>query len=319
MSALHLPVMLPEVLEALAPRDGGRYIDGTFGAGGYTRAILDAADCSVAAIDRDPDAVARGTALTDSYRSRLTMLHGHFGEMADVLQSAGIAQNGTVDGVVFDLGVSSPQIDDAGRGFSFRFDGPLDMRMDQAGPSAADIVNTLDEGALADLIFQLGEERRSRKVARAIVEARREAPLARTAELAAIVRTAVPPSKDGLDPATRTFMALRLYVNDELGELDRGLAAAEALLKPGGRLAVVAFHSLEDRRVKTFLGERAGAGGRGSRHLPATTSAVPSFRLVQRRAIRPSESEVRNNPRARSARLRIAERTAAPVFPGGAA
>ncbi|MGE4220242.1 MAG: 16S rRNA (cytosine(1402)-N(4))-methyltransferase RsmH [Alphaproteobacteria bacterium] len=312
MNALHVPVMLNEVLEALSPQNGGRYVDGTFGAGGYTRAILDAADCSVAAIDRDPEAVARGTALAGQYGQRLTVLHGRFGDMQDLLRDAGVAAAGTVDGVVFDLGVSSPQIDDASRGFSFRFDGPLDMRMGRSGPSAADIVNTLDERALADLIFQLGEERRSRQVARAIVTARRKAPLARTAELAAIVRTAVPAAKDGLDPATRTFMALRLYVNDELGELDRGLAAAEAMLKPGGRLAVVSFHSLEDRRVKAFLADRTGSGDRGSRHRPAAAAPAASFRLVHRRALRPTDAETRGNPRARSARLRVAERIAAP-------
>ena len=311
MNAPHVPVMLQEVLEALSPRDGGRYIDGTFGAGGYARAILDAADCSVAAIDRDPDAVARGADLADRYPARLTVLHGRFGDMQTLLREAGIAEAGTADGVVFDLGVSSPQIDDAARGFSFRFDGPLDMRMGQSGPSAADIVNTLDERELADLIFQLGDERRSRQVARAIVTARRQAPLARTAELAAIVRTAVPAAKDGLDPATRTFMALRLYVNDELDELDRGLAAAEAMLKPGGRLAFVSFHSLEDRRVKAFLTDRTGSGDRGSRHRPATAVPTASFRLVHRRALRPTDAETRANPRARSARLRIAERLAA--------
>lgn len=316
MNAPHVPVMLQEVLEALSPRDGGHYIDGTFGAGGYARAILDAADCSVAAIDRDPDAVARGGALADRYPARLRVLHGRFGDMESLLRDAGIAEAGTADGVVFDLGVSSPQIDDAARGFSFRFDGPLDMRMGQSGPSAADIVNTLDERELADLIFQLGEERRSRQVARAIVVARRQAPLARTAELAAIIRTAVPAAKDGLDPATRTFMALRLYVNDELGELDRGLAAAEAMLKPGGRLAVVSFHSLEDRRVKAFLSDRTGSGDRGSRHRPAMAVPTASFRLVHRRALRPTEAETRTNPRARSARLRVAERLMAEAGQG---
>jgi len=309
--------MLQEVLEALAPRDGGRYIDGTFGAGGYTRALLEAADCSVAAIDRDPEAVARGTEMARLYGQRLTVLHGRFGEMQALLQGAGIAGAGTIDGVVFDLGVSSPQIDDADRGFSFRFDGPLDMRMGQAGPTAADIVNTLDERSLADVIFQLGEERRARQVARAIVAARRQAPLARTAELAAIVRTAVPPAKDGLDPATRTFMALRLYVNDELGELDRGLTAAEAMLKPGGRLAVVSFHSLEDRQVKAFLAARTGGSDRGSRHRPAVAVPAASFRLLQRRAMRPTEDETRSNPRARSARLRAAERIPCTPVRGG--
>ncbi|MCG8548065.1 MAG: 16S rRNA (cytosine(1402)-N(4))-methyltransferase RsmH [Alphaproteobacteria bacterium] len=309
----HIPVMLTEMLAALEPRDGAVYVDGTFGRGGYTAAILDAADCTVWAIDRDPDAVAHGGALSERYAQRLTVLHGRFGDMLDVLRRHGVDK---VDGIVLDLGLSSPQLDRPERGFSFRADGPLDLRMDAAGPTAADLVNSLDERALADIIRGLGEERHARRVARAIVEARRDAPIMRTGALAEIVRRVVPRSKDGLDPATRTFMALRLHVNDELGELDRGLEAAEHLLAPGGRLIVVSFHSLEDRRVKRFLQRRSGRGGGGSRHAPmATTPPAPSFTLLQRRAATPRQSEIQDNPRARSARLRAAERTGNPAWP----
>ena len=261
----HIPVMLEEMLAALEPRDGAVYVDGTFGLGGYTQSILDAADCTVWAIDRDPGAVAHGRALAQRFPKRLTVLHGRFGEMIMLLREHGVLH---VDGIVLDLGVSSPQLDRPERGFSFRADGPLDLRMESEGPSAADLVNALDEQTLADIIHGLGEERHARRVARAIVEARRTAPIMRTGELAEIVRRVVPRSKDGLDPATRTFMGLRVHVNDELGELDRGLEAAERLLVPGGRLIVLSFHSLEDRRVKRFLQSRSGRGGGRSRHAP---------------------------------------------------
>ena len=311
--ARHIPVMLDKVLSALSLRDGGAYVDGTFGLGGYTRAILDGADTTVWAIDRDPEAIERGATLMEEYDPRLTLLQGRFGEMAELLQQAGIEK---VDGVVLDLGVSSPQIDDAGRGFSFRFDGPLDMRMEKAGPSAADIVNSMDEGELARLIKELGEERRARRVARAIVEARNAAPITRTAELADIVRRAVPQGRSKIDPATRTFMALRLHVNGELDELEAGLRAAEEILAPGGRLVVVSFHSLEDRRVKLFMRERGGALPAGSRHLPPTEAKYPaSFSLLRRGAEKPGADEIQQNPRARSARLRAAERTAAAAWP----
>ena len=304
----HLPVLRDEVLAALAPKNGGIYVDGTFGLGGYTLALLESADCRVLGIDRDPDAVARGADLAARFPGRLTLRQARFGDMAEVARADGIDR---VDGVALDLGVSSPQIDDPARGFSFRADGPLDMRMERAGRSAADLVNTLSEGELADLILDLGEERHARRVARAIVAAR---PLKTTGELAAVVRRAVPRSADGIDPATRTFQALRLAVNEELDELDRGLAAAEVLLAPGGRLAAVSFHSLEDRRVKTFLTGRAGAGPRPSRHLPETGDATePTFRLLTRKPVTPSPAEINRNPRARSARLRAAERTSAPA------
>lgn len=304
----HAPVMLREVLDVLSPKDGGVYVDGTFGAGGYTRAILESAECTVWAIDRDPDAQARGAALAKEFPGRMTVLTGCYGDMAALLDGVGV---GLVDGIALDIGVSSMQLDEAERGFSFRNDGPLDMRMSQSGQSAADVVNTMAEAELADVIYQLGEERASRKVAKAIVDVREETPFARTAQLADVVRSVVRKAKDGIDPATRTFQALRIFVNDELGELDRGLAAAEDLLKPGGRLAVVAFHSLEDKRVKTFLQSRAGATPRPSRHLPdaGEEEAKPFFKLLKRGAIKPRDDETRVNPRSRSARLRAAERT----------
>jgi len=250
MSAAHVPVLLAEVLAALAPRDGAILVDGTFGRGGYAEALLAAADTRVYAIDRDPEAIAHGEAMAARHGGRLVMIHGRFGDMDRLLAGRGASP---VDGVALDVGVSSPQIDDPSRGFSFRADGPLDMRMEKSGASAADLVNDASEQELAQAIATLGEERHARRVARAIVEARRAGPLARTLELAEIVRRVVPRAKDGIDPATRTFQALRLRVNDELGELGRGLAAAESILRPGGRIAVVSFHSLEDRVVKRFL------------------------------------------------------------------
>jgi 16S rRNA (cytosine1402-N4)-methyltransferase len=309
----HIPVMLDEVLEGLALRDGGAYVDGTFGAGGYSRAILDAGDTTLWAIDRDPDAIERGQHLIEEFGPRLSLLQGRFGEMADLLRNTGVEK---VDGIVLDLGVSSPQINEAERGFSFRFDGPLDMRMEKQGPSAADVVNSMEESELARLIKQLGEERRARRVARAIVEARAEAPITRTSELADIVRRAVPQGKSKIDPATRTFMALRLHVNAELDELDAVLRAAEEVLAPGGRLVVVSFHSLEDRRVKNFMHERGGALPSGSRHMPPTEARyAPSFRLLKRGTVKPADAEISSNPRARSARLRTAERTTEVPWP----
>ncbi|MBM3538845.1 MAG: 16S rRNA (cytosine(1402)-N(4))-methyltransferase RsmH [Alphaproteobacteria bacterium] len=314
-TAVHIPVMLDEVLHALQPRDGALYVDGTFGAGGYTCALLNAAACKVYALDRDPQAIARGRDLVRRFAGRLELIEGRFGDMERLLTARGIAG---VDGIVFDLGLSSPQIDEPARGFSFRADGPLDMRMGSASEgsaSAADLVNRLPEAELAEVIFRYGEERQARRIARAIVAARAEAPIARTLELAAIVRRVVRKSPDGIDPATRTFQALRITVNDELGELQRGLAAAERLLNPGGWLAVVSFHSLEDREVKTFLRGRAGEADRGSRHRPDTAARrTPSFRLAARKPLKPGDAEIRRNPRARSARLRAAQRTDAPAW-----
>ncbi len=337
----HTPVMLREVIEALSPRDGAIYLDGTFGAGGYAEAILGAADCRVWGIDRDPEAVARGQALAARHADRLNLIHGRFGAMDDLL---GAHQVVAVDGIALDLGVSSMQLDQAERGFSFRTKGPLDMRMGaraagddagddgDAGPSAAEVVNEFSETELADIIHRYGEERRARQVARAIVAARRERPIEDTARLAEIVRAAVRRgikggtksrgaksrgANRGIDPATRTFQALRIYVNDELGELDRGLHAAERLLAPGGRLAVVSFHSLEDRVVKTFLRARSAGGSGGSRHRPEPAARRdPTFLPLFRGACRPGRAECEGNPRARSARLRAAERTAAAAWTG---
>ena len=308
--APHIPVLRDAVIASLMPKSGGHYVDGTFGAGGYSEALLGAADCKVWGIDRDPDALAFGSALVARFPGRLTMIEGNFGDMDRLLGDRGVK---AVDGVALDLGVSSMQLDRPERGFSFRADGPLDMRMSHSGESAADLVNRLDEAELADLIFELGEERFSRRIAAAIVRAR---PIARTAELAETIRRVMPPKGDGIDPATRTFQALRIAVNDELGELTRGLGAAERLLAPGGRLAVVTFHSLEDRSVKTFLQRRAGKAPAGSRHLPATAPArAPSFRLITNKPLVADKEEIRINPRSRSAKLRAAERTAASAWP----
>ncbi|SDC73526.1 16S rRNA (cytosine(1402)-N(4))-methyltransferase RsmH [Belnapia rosea] len=304
----HLPVMLAEVLEQLAPRDGATYLDGTFGGGGYAGAILDAAGCTLYAIDRDPDAIARGAALAARHAGRLHLVEGRFGDMLALLEARDVTR---LDGAVLDLGVSSFQLDEMGRGFSFRGDGPLDMRMSKHGKSAADLVNTLDESELADVLYELGEERYSRRIARTIVAARREAPITTTARLAELVRGCVPRDPSGIDGATRSFQALRLAVNDELGEIERGLAAAAALLAPGGRLVVVAFHSLEDRLVKRFMAGAAGRSAGTSRHDPAalTGRAAPAaFRLLTPKALRPGRAETEANPRARSARLRAIER-----------
>ncbi len=314
-SADHSPVMVAEVVAGLAPRAGGAYVDATFGAGGYAQAILEAAACTVIGIDRDPAACRRAEPLCAHYAGRLRVIRGRFAAMVPLLDALSLAQ---VDGVAFDLGVSSPQLDVAARGFSFRLDGPLDMRMDpDEGPTAADAVNALPEDELARILLAYGEERAARRIARAVVRARAEAPIATTGQLADIVRGILPAGRSRIDPATRTFQALRIYVNDELGELDRGLAAAETLLAPGGRLCVVAFHSLEDRRVKTFLTMRSGRQAAPSRHRPEIPAGrpSPSFRLVHNGAVRPGGDEIAANPRARSARLRVAERTAAPPWP----
>ena len=311
-SAGHIPVLLDAVLAALAPRDDGVYVDGTFGGGGYSEALLKAAHCRVFGIDRDPEGVQRGRGLAERYGERLRILEGRFGDMAQLLAPVNADP---VAGIALDLGVSSTQLDAPERGFSFRFDGPLDMRMSGAGQSAADLVAALPESDLAELIRALGEERFARRIARAINAARQRRPIQRTTELADIVRGAIPQSEPGQDPATRTFQALRIAVNDELGELDRGLAAAEQLLEPGGRLAVVSFHSLEDRRVKEFLRRRSDTAPRGSRHRPIGTESLPSFTLLTRRAVTPGVAEIAHNPRARAARLRAAARTAAPPWP----
>ena len=305
----HAPVLRGEAVAALAIVAGETHVDGTFGAGGYTRAML-AAGAKVVAIDRDPDAVAEGAPLVAEAEGRLKLIAGRFSAMDRLLADAGVDE---VDGVVLDIGVSSMQFDRAERGFSFQGDGPLDMRMEQAGESAADWLNDADADAIADVLYLYGEERQSRRVARAIVAAR---PLARTGELSEVVRRALG-HRPGMpkDPATRTFQAIRIHINGELDELDAGLCAAERVLKPGGRLAVVTFHSLEDRLVKQFFKLRSGAHGAGSRHLPETAGRgpAPSFGAVAK-ATRPGATEVAVNPRARSATLRSARRTAAPAW-----
>ena len=306
----HVPVLLDEVVAALAPASGETHADGTFGAGGYTRAILSKGVARVFAFDRDPDAIRYGETLAASSGGRLTLVPERFSRMRQALAARGVDQ---VDGVVLDIGVSSMQLDRAERGFSFQADGPADMRMSQEGESAADFLNHADEAEIADVIHALGEEPKARRIARAIVASR---PILRTAQLAGIVRSAVgynPGMKK--DPATRTFQAIRIHVNQELAELEGGLAAAERVLLPGGRLAVVTFHSLEDRIVKRFLKERSGAMPAGSRHRPAANrnAPAPTFEAVAK-AVRPDAAELDTNPRARSATLRAARRTAAPAW-----
>lgn len=313
-SQLHIPVLLEEVLAELRPTAGETFIDGTFGAGGYTRAILEAADCRVIAIERDPASFAAGQALIEEFGGRLTLVPTTFSEMEQAAHDAGHA---SVDGVVLDIGVSSMQLDDPERGFSFLRDGPLDMRMSQAGPTAADIVNSAREEDLADILYEYGEERRSRAIARAIVKARSEARITTTKALSDIVERVLGRARgDEKHSATRTFQALRIHVNDELGELRGALEAAERLLKPGGRLLVVTFHSLEDRIVKHFLQERSGKVDGGSRYQPGPVVPLkaPSFRIVNTRGLTPNKRETDANPRARSARLRVGLRTEAPAW-----
>ena len=310
----HVPVLGREAVEMLQPRAGGIYVDATFGAGGYSRAILETAGTRVIGIDRDRTAIAGGFDLVEQSGGRLTLVEDRFSNLAEICAGEGFE---TVDGVVMDVGVSSMQLDEAGRGFSFRFDGPLDMRMGHDGPTAADVIAKASESELADIIYVFGEERHSRRLARAIVAARKEAPIASTRALADIVGRVVRAKPGDIHPATRTFQALRIVVNEELDELRLALAAAERVLKPGGRLVVVSFHSLEDRIVKSFLNERSKAGG-GSRHLPELARPAPSFHLLTRRAITPAEDELSANPRARSAKLRAAERTTAPAHPADA-
>jgi 16S rRNA (cytosine1402-N4)-methyltransferase len=308
--ARHVPVLLAEVLAALAPKPGVTIVDGTFGAGGYTRALLDAG-ADVIAIDRDPDAIAAGQGLVVASGGRLHLVHAPFSTLDDVAGSL-------VDGVVLDIGVSSMQLDEADRGFSFRHDGPLDMRMSRSGPSAADVVNTFKVGDLIRIFGLLGEERQASRIARMIEKRRAERPFETTRDLAGAIEKLIGRGpQDKIHPATRAFQGLRIFVNDELGELARALLAAERALKPGGRLAVVTFHSLEDRVVKRFLADRSGKAG-GSRHLPAVATAAATFDKPDA-AVTAGEAELAANPRARSARLRTATRTAEAARRGGAA
>jgi 16S rRNA (cytosine1402-N4)-methyltransferase len=315
----HTPVLLDSIIPAINPRKGKVYVDGTLGAGGYASAILEAADCIVWGIDRDPDAIRINTELAAYYTGRLKLVSGRFGDMETLLSARGVFK---ADGVTLDLGVSSIQMDNPNRGFAFSQDGPLDMRMDKSGQSAAELVNFIDEDELADIIYIYGEERMSRHIAKAIVKARKDTPIETTGRLAQIIREVVrsrgskkKSNYNKIDPATRTFQAIRIKVNDELSELSRGLNAAEQILKPGGKLAVVSFHSLEDRIVKLFLRKRSGSEARVSRHLPEISSIKePTWTLISKKAIKPSEPEISKNPRARSARLRVAERTKAPSW-----
>jgi len=302
-SAPHIPVLARQAIDLLKPEPGKRYIDATFGAGGYTRLLL-AAGARVLGIDRDRTAIMLGADLVESAGGRLDLVDANFSELEDV------AGPEPVDGIVLDVGVSSMQLDRAERGFSFRLDGPLDMRMSGQGVSAEDLVNGASEGDLANIIFQLGEERHSRAVARALAKARAQEKITGTKQLADIVASVVRSKPGEIHPATRTFQALRMFINDELGELVAALAGAERVLKPGGRLAVVSFHSLEDRIVKTFLNDRSKASA-GSRHRPETKPQEPTFNLLTKRPVTADEGEVAANPRARSAKLRAAERTGA--------
>jgi len=308
-TAPHIPVLGREAVDHLAPREGGTYVDATFGAGGYSRAILDVPGTRLIAIDRDRTAIAGGAELVERSAGRLTLVEDRFSNLAEVCAAQGVDG---VDGVVMDVGVSSMQLDQAGRGFSFRLDGPLDMRMAQTGPTAADVVARASEGDLADVLYLFGEERQSRRIARAIVADRQETPFTTTRALADLIGRIVRSKPGDIHPATRTFQALRILVNEELDELQTALAAAERVLKPGGRLVVVSFHSLEDRIVKNFLSERSKTGG-GSRHMPEVAQTAPSFQLLTRRPVIAGDDEVATNPRARSAKLRAAERTSAPA------
>ena len=309
----HQPVMLAEVLQFLQPENGGVYVDGTFGAGGYSAAILEAADCTLYGVDRDPEVEVFAERLRQKHAARFKLLNGNFAEMETLLADAGVWK---VNGIVLDVGVSSMQLEAGQRGFSFQHDGPLDMRMDRQGVDAAHIVNHYAEKDLAHIIFTLGGERHSRQIARAIVEARAAQPITRTLELADIIKKTIRRYKDGIDPATRTFQAIRIYINHELESLTTALQAAERLLVPGGKLVVVSFHELEDGIVKAFLAERSGKAQGTSRHLPLIEENIrkPSFKLLHKKAVLPGESEVRANIRSRSARLRAAERTASPAW-----
>ncbi len=303
-TAPHTPVLLGPLLAAVSPV-AGNWLDGTFGAGGYTRGLLDAGAAHVVAVDRDPLAFEMAVGWAADYGDRIAMQRGVFSKMDDYAQD--------LDGIVLDLGVSSMQLDQAERGFSFMKDGPLDMRMSQDGPSAADLVNEADEDTLANILFQYGEERASRRIAKAIARARAEAPITTTLALASLIEGCLPRSKPGQShPATRSFQALRIAVNDEYVELFQGLMAAERALSPGGKLAVVTFHSVEDRMVKRFLTARSGAGGNANRYAPERQQDAPQFTVKSRKAIGPDAQELDENPRSRSAKLRVATRTDAP-------
>jgi 16S rRNA (cytosine1402-N4)-methyltransferase len=306
-SARHIPVLARPAIDWLAVRPGGLYADATFGGGGYARTILQRANVRVIGIDRDPVAIARGASLSAEAQGRLTLVEDKFSNLEAIVGGAN-----RLDGIVFDLGVSSMQLDEAARGFSFRLDGPLDMRMSNTGPTAADVVARAGERELTAILAQLGEEKRARAVARAIIRARTKGPIESTRALAEIVSAVMPAHERAIHPATRTFQALRIFINSELSELVLGLVAAERALKASGRLVVIAFHSLEDRIVKNFLTARS-RGPAGSRHQPPSAPRPPTFRVLTKRPETPDESELAANPRARSAKLRAAERIEAPA------
>jgi len=309
--SLHQPVMLDEVVSTLSPKDGGHYIDATFGNGGYSRAILETAKCHVMAIDQDPDAIARGQSLVDEFSERFSLAHGRFSQMYDFVQQRDNHARDGLDGIVFDLGVCSTQLDQAERGFSFQKDGPLDMRMSQNGIDAYEVVNSASESDIADILYTYGDERASRRIARAIVKARQQALIERTLQLAEIIHSVMPRPKPGQsDSATRSFQALRIYVNQEVREIEEALEAAQALLKPDGMLVVVTFHSLEDRIVKRFMAERGGKVSRPSRHVPEVEDVPIYFAIATRKPLLPTADEIATNPRARSAKLRAARRLA---------
>ncbi len=314
---LHQPVLLKEVVEALGPVDGGCYLDATFGNGGYSRAILNHANCTVIAIDRDPDAVARGQEMREEYSGRFFLAEGCFSNMIELMHTH-LPSKGLLDGAAFDLGVCSTQLDQPERGFSFLADGPLDMRMSKSGKSAADVVMQADEAELAKILWEYGEEKASRRIARAICKFREENKIVTTRQLATIIHDVMPAKRSNqIDPATRSFQALRIFVNRELDELTFGLAAVEELLRPGGLLAVVSFHSLEDRITKKFLASRSQHASYPSRHRPMVKARPsPTFDLFSRKAITPSEDERLKNIRARSAKLRVARRTDAALWAG---
>lgn len=311
-SDLHIPVMLQEVVDSLAPQDGQHFVDATFGNGGYSKALLDKAECTISAFDRDPDAIERGRPLANAYNGRLMLIQSAFAALGDIFN-----QNNQVDGIVFDLGVCSVQLDEAERGFSFRLDGPLDMRMEQSGEDAAKIINSYSEKQIAQILWQFGEEKASRRIARAIIAARAEAPILRTSQLSKIIHSVMPRPKPGqADSATRSFQALRIYVNQELDQLEQALHASQAALKPGGVLAVVSFHSLEDRIVKQFIKHKSGRAPNPNKYSPQL-DAPPNalFSITSTKPTLPSEAEIAANPRARSAKLRVAYRTDEPLQP----
>ena len=306
MTTSHLPVLCREAVASLNVQENGVYVDGTFGAGGYAREILSQNNsCKVIAIDRDPEAIARSRSLKNEFKERFSIHQLCFGDIPSALQAENIDG---VDGMVFDLGVSSPQIDDAGRGFSFKQNGPLDMRMGSSDLTAADVVNTYDEKDIADILFTYGEERRSRAIAKAIVKQRQEKHFETTGELASVIRSVLGKGGQKIDPATRTFQGLRIYINRELEELETALKNSLELLKKYGRISIVTFHSLEDRIVKKFFKKNSGNSPKGSRYLPDVTPEPAFLKLIHTKPITPTDSEITLNPRARSAKLRTAER-----------